>query len=277
MTKGYRKGIRLVRFPGGRVARFHKPGTKAFAKGEAAKKAAGRRLAKLFGIPKKKGRKTRRNPRAHQDCHVCGEPFSIDSNGVANHVTKTGAVDYDADAQHVAYALDDDDQVWHDFIKEKQEQKKRRNPQYGQRADYRKIDLYVYGKYVASTNQSKSLKEAIRKFKQSPMVATLRGLQSRGGNKVTAHYADRRNPPQRKSGERYNGWKNYATWNVSLWINNDEGIYNDARRFMRRYSGSHPYDDYIAQAGLGAKTPDGVAWDAETLGTNSLDDMMREL
>ena len=27
----------------------------------------------------------------------------------------------------------------------------------------------------------------------------------------------------------YNGWTNYETWNVALWINNEEGLYEFAR------------------------------------------------
>lgn len=31
----------------------------------------------------------------------------------------------------------------------------------------------------------------------------------------------------------YNGHKNWNHWNVSLWINNDEGLYNLARQCIR--------------------------------------------
>jgi hypothetical protein len=31
----------------------------------------------------------------------------------------------------------------------------------------------------------------------------------------------------------YNGWKNYPTWNVNLWLSNDEGLYNATRELVR--------------------------------------------
>lgn len=32
---------------------------------------------------------------------------------------------------------------------------------------------------------------------------------------------------------RYNGYKNWQQWNVSLWINNNEGLYKLARHYAR--------------------------------------------
>ena len=32
----------------------------------------------------------------------------------------------------------------------------------------------------------------------------------------------------------YNGWKNWATWNVALWLGNDEGLYRAAREEVDR-------------------------------------------
>jgi hypothetical protein len=52
----------------------------------------------------------------------------------------------------------------------------------------------------------------------------------------------------------YNGWENYETWNVALWINNDEGLYDIARR-------CDDYQDFVdAVEGLISKTPDGVSF-----------------
>ena len=39
----------------------------------------------------------------------------------------------------------------------------------------------------------------------------------------------------------YNGWSNYETWNVSLWLNNEPVTYEDLRDLLERNS-----DDYSA-------------------------------
>jgi hypothetical protein len=36
----------------------------------------------------------------------------------------------------------------------------------------------------------------------------------------------------------YNGHKNWNHWNVSLWINNDEGLYRAAQTWLRAAGGS---------------------------------------
>lgn len=76
--------------------------------------------------------------------------------------------------------------------------------------------------------------------------------------------------------ELYNGWKNRETWNVMLYINNDESLYRGAVSFMESYKGRKPYRDYVREMGLGGdKTPDGIAWIGSSLDYRALNNSMR--
>lgn len=47
---------------------------------------------------------------------------------------------------------------------------------------------------------------------------------------------------ERKDHEaQYNGWKNYPTWAVNLWLSNDESLDANARGVVR-YAMAHPYE-----------------------------------
>lgn len=69
----------------------------------------------------------------------------------------------------------------------------------------------------------------------------------------------------------YNGHKNYQTWNVILWINNDEALYSIANSVQS-------YDDFVEtmrelDGPIAYETPDNVAWgdptiDRETMNSN---------
>ncbi len=61
---------------------------------------------------------------------------------------------------------------------------------------------------------------------------------------------------------KYNGHDSYNAWNVSLWINNDEGLYSMARDYARRFNRADAAR-YMVEAleEIGAPcTPDGVRY-----------------
>lgn len=76
----------------------------------------------------------------------------------------------------------------------------------------------------------------------------------------------------------YNGWRNKATWNVALWINNDYNLYKLAMEFMKGYKGSRPYYAFIKYYGMEEeRTPDGFKYGGQKLDYKELNGMMNEL
>jgi hypothetical protein len=63
----------------------------------------------------------------------------------------------------------------------------------------------------------------------------------------------------------YNGWENYETWNVALWINNDEALYLTAME-----CGDYDtFKDNICE--FYPQTPDGVRFDDPAVNVIQLD------
>ena len=74
----------------------------------------------------------------------------------------------------------------------------------------------------------------------------------------------------------YNGWTNHATWNVALWLNNDEGLYRLTLDHVRQGGDYEALRDTLLELGA-TQNPDGVAYDDATLDLNELNEMLREL
>jgi hypothetical protein len=73
--------------------------------------------------------------------------------------------------------------------------------------------------------------------------------------------------------ETYNGWSNYETWNVALWIGNDEGLYNVAKE-----AGDYEaFAEFMSDLFCKSCTPDGVLWNDPELNHIELNDMIAEL
>ena len=84
----------------------------------------------------------------------------------------------------------------------------------------------------------------------------------------------------------YNGWKNYQTWNVALWIGNDEGLYKEARWFMSEpeffkdninsYGEYKSFIMYLRENHGLIETPDEVAYNDSSLDYERLNEMLKE-
>lgn len=77
---------------------------------------------------------------------------------------------------------------------------------------------------------------------------------------------------------KYNGWKNYATWNVWLWITGDtHQRYDAAVNFMRANPElATPYRTFVTEQGL-TVNPDGVNYLDLSLDYARLNEAMKEL
>ena len=81
-----------------------------------------------------------------------------------------------------------------------------------------------------------------------------------------------------KNNNTYNGYKNYNTWNIALWISNDHGLYNLAVEFMNGFKGQAPYKKFVEFLGFeDKKTPDNAKFIDRSLSYRELNNFMRDL
>ncbi len=86
----------------------------------------------------------------------------------------------------------------------------------------------------------------------------------------------------------YNGWKNYETWNVILWIQNDQDYYYSMKRICNERSWTNKdtrlkpfktlYECFVLRNDLyKSKTPDGVLWADKKIDLDEVNEHLCEM
>jgi hypothetical protein len=81
----------------------------------------------------------------------------------------------------------------------------------------------------------------------------------------------------------YNGWPNYQTWNVMLWMDNEEGPYRMYREKVQRYRDRKPRARpfgaaaarAVCEAAFGDQTGDGVHFSNSRIRWGKIAEAMR--
>jgi len=78
----------------------------------------------------------------------------------------------------------------------------------------------------------------------------------------------------------YNGYANYETWNVALWIQNDEYLYNTAKACVKFCGESDtPYEKFIrCMMNIDFYTTgDNVRWDDDAVNISEINEVLEDL
>ena len=73
--------------------------------------------------------------------------------------------------------------------------------------------------------------------------------------------------------KEYNGWTNYETWNVALWITGDERFYNIAKECKSFENFVATMKDELEQP----CTPDNVGWDLPCVNKEEVERVFEDL
>ena len=75
----------------------------------------------------------------------------------------------------------------------------------------------------------------------------------------------------------YNGWKNYETWNVALWLGNDYPLYSTAVGYAKYASPYLSLRNDLRDSLKFTATKDGVSLWNRKLDIKALDECLREM